>query len=80
MLRMICLWLALISPISASQIPLSLAFDAAPVGQVLQALADYQQLNLVVAPGIEGTLSLRLKDVPWQQALQLVLKMGRLTM
>ncbi|BCQ33014.1 MULTISPECIES: DNA uptake porin HofQ [Erwinia] len=80
MLRIIYLWLALISPLSASQIPLSLAFDAAPVGQVLQALADYQQLNLVVAPGVEGTLSLRLKDVPWQQALQLVLKMGRLTM
>ncbi|MFK8256426.1 DNA uptake porin HofQ [Erwinia sp. AnSW2-5] len=80
MLRMLYLWLMLISPLSAKQAPLSLAFDAAPVGQVLQALADYQQLNLVVAPGVEGTLSLRLKDVPWQQALQLVLKMGRLTM
>lgn len=80
MFRMIYLWLALICPLSASQGPLSLAFDAAPVGQVLQALADYQQLNLMVAPGVEGTLSLRLKDVPWQQALQLVLKMARLTM
>lgn len=80
MIRMICLWLALISPLSAEQAPLSLAFDSAPVGQVLQALADYQQLNLVVAPGVEGSLSLRLNAVPWQQALQLVLKMGRLTM
>ncbi|QGU85993.1 DNA uptake porin HofQ [Erwinia sorbitola] len=80
MIRMICLWLVLITPLSASQAPLSLAFDAAPVGQVLQALADYQQLNLVVAPGVEGAISLRLKAVPWQQALQLVLKMGRLSM
>lgn len=79
MLRTICLWLALISPVCASEAPVSLAFDAAPVAQILQALADYQQLNLMVAPGVEGTLSLRLKQVPWQQALQLVLKMARLT-
>lgn len=70
--KMLYLWLALISL-------LSLAFDEAPIGQVLQALADYQQLNLVVAPGVEGNLSLRLKGVPWQQVLSLVMKMGRLT-
>lgn len=80
MLRTMCLWLALTSPLSASQGPLTLVFDAAPVGQILQALADYQQLNLLVAPGVEGTLSVRLMGVPWQQALQLVLKMGRLNM
>lgn len=78
--RMLFLWLALICPPSQAQAPLSLAFDEAPIGQVLQALADYQQMNLVVAPGVEGTLSLRLKAVPWQQALALVMKMGRLTM
>ena len=77
--RMLFLWLVLISPLSLAQAPLSLAFDDAPIGQVLQALADYQQLNLVVAPGVEGNLSLRLKGVPWQQALSLVMKMGRLT-
>lgn len=51
MLRILCLWMALISPLAAAQPPLTLAFDNAPVAQVLQALADYQQLNLVVAPG-----------------------------
>ncbi|CCG88873.1 DNA uptake porin HofQ [Erwinia piriflorinigrans] len=80
MLRMICLWMVLINPLSAAQAPLTLAFDDAPVAQVLQALADYQQLNLMVAPGVEGTLSLRLKDVPWRQALQLVVKLGKLGM
>lgn len=59
--------------------PLSLAFDDAPVGQVLQALASWQQLNLMVAPGVQGTLSLRLESVPWQQALTLVARMAKLS-
>ena len=58
--------------------PLSLAFDDAPVGQILQALADYQQLNLLVAPGVEGKLSIRLQEVPWQQALTLVARMAKI--
>ncbi|WP_413453645.1 DNA uptake porin HofQ [Erwinia persicina] len=78
MLKTFWLWLILISPVMASEARISLAFDSAPVEQVLQALADYQQLNLMVAPGVDGVLSLRLKAVPWQQALQMVLKMGRL--
>ncbi|PLR50332.1 type IV pilus secretin PilQ [Chimaeribacter arupi] len=57
---------------------LDLAFHDAPVSVVLQALADHQQLNLVLAPGVEGNLTLRLNDVPWQQALDVVLKMGNL--
>ena len=64
----------------AGRVPLSLNFDDAPVGQVLQALADYQQLNLMLAPGVEGRISLRLEGVPWRQALQLVLKLGRLSL
>ncbi len=47
---------------------LSLNFDDAPVERILQALADYQQVNLLIAPGVEGRLSLRLDDVPWRQA------------
>ncbi|WP_420889605.1 DNA uptake porin HofQ [Erwinia mallotivora] len=66
-------------PQRASPTGLSLAFDEAPVGQVLQALADYQQLNLVIAPGVEGELSVRLQNVPWQQALKLVARMGKLS-
>ncbi|QKJ85304.1 protein transport protein HofQ [Paramixta manurensis] len=58
--------------------PLSLAFDNAPVSDVLQALAEYQQLNLVIAPGVEGRLSLRLQAVPWRQALTLVARMSQL--
>ncbi|OAE06378.1 DNA uptake porin HofQ [Pantoea sp. OXWO6B1] len=59
---------------------LSLAFDDAPIERVLQALADYQQINLMISPEVQGTLSLRLDNVPWQQALSLVARMARLTL
>ena len=80
MRRIFCLLLLLyLTPLPAKQGPISLAFDDAPVAQVLQALANWQQLNLMVAPGVEGTLSLRLESVPWQQALSLVARMAKLT-
>ncbi|WP_226052095.1 DNA uptake porin HofQ [Dickeya chrysanthemi] len=60
--------------------PVSLAFDDVPVQRVLQALADHQQLNLVVAPGVAGNVSLNLQQVPWQQALDIILRMGQLTL
>ncbi|MBV4368333.1 DNA uptake porin HofQ [Erwinia sp. BNK-24-b] len=72
------LLLVLARPLYASQTPLSLAFDDAPVAQILQALADYQQLNLLVAPGVEGRLSIRLKEVSWQQALSLISRLAQL--
>lgn len=64
---------------AAAAAPISLIFEDAPIGKVLQALAEYQQLNLMVSPDVEGVLTLRLYDVSWQQALDLVKKMGRLS-
>lgn len=64
---------------AADEAPLSLAFDHAPVEQILQALADYQQVNLLIAPEVEGTLSLRLDNLPWRQALALVARIAKLT-
>lgn len=58
----------------------SLAFQDAPITVVLQALADYRQLNLVAAADVGGNLTLRLDNVPWSQALALVLRMGKLSM
>lgn len=58
--------------------PVSLEFQDAPVSVVLQALADYQQLNLVIASDIGRNLSLRLVDTPWDQALAIVLRMSHL--
>lgn len=74
--------LLLISSVSHSAkggAPVTLEFQDAPVSMVLQALADYQQLNLVIAAQVGGNLSLRLVDIPWEQALATVLRMSRLT-
>ncbi|MEB6337299.1 DNA uptake porin HofQ [Serratia rhizosphaerae] len=60
--------------------PVSLAFHDAPIALVLQALADYQQLNLVTAETVNGNLTLRLEEVPWRQALAVILRMGKLNM
>jgi len=64
----------------ADEEPLSLTFDHAPIERILQALADYQQINLMIAPEVEGSLSLRLDNLPWHQALDLVARMAKLTL
>ncbi|WP_442798015.1 DNA uptake porin HofQ [Pantoea vagans] len=65
---------------AADEEPLSLTFDNAPIARILQALADYQQINLMIAPEVEGSLSLRLDNLPWHQALDLVARMAKLTL
>lgn len=65
---------------AADEEPLSLTFDNAPIERILQALADYQQINLMIAPEVEGSLSLRLDNLPWHQALDLVARMAKLTL
>ncbi|EJL82978.1 DNA uptake porin HofQ [Pantoea sp. GM01] len=71
--------LSLSAPLRASDDRLSLTFDDAPVERILQALADYQQTNLLIAPGVEGRLSLRLDNVGWERALALVTQLAKLT-
>ena len=61
-------------------LPVSLVVDDAPVAQVLQSLAELKQKNLVVAPDVSGTVSLQLKEVPWQQALRSVIDSAGLTL
>jgi protein transport protein HofQ len=56
----------------------SLVLDNAPVVQVLQALAEQQNVNLLIAPGVEGVVSLHLQNILPKQAFQLVLKAARL--
>jgi len=52
---------------------LSLNFQNIEVRAALQVIADFTNLNLVVSDTVKGTLTLRLKDVPWDQALDLIL-------
>lgn len=53
---------------------LSLNFQDIPVRSVLQLIADFTELNLVASDTVEGKITLRLDNVPWDQALELVLK------
>jgi type IV pilus assembly protein PilQ len=53
---------------------LSLNFQDIEVRSVLQILADFTNLNIVASDTVQGRVTLRLNDVPWDQALDLVLK------
>ncbi len=53
---------------------LSLNFQDIEVRAVLQLLADFTELNLVTSDTVEGRITLRLKNVPWDQALDIILK------
>jgi len=53
---------------------LSLNFQDIEVRAVLQLLADFTELNIVVSDTVTGRLTLRLKNVPWDQALDIILK------
>lgn len=53
---------------------LSLNFQDIEIRAVLQLIADFIGVNLVASDTVSGKLTLRLKDVPWDQALDLVLK------
>jgi type IV pilus assembly protein PilQ len=53
---------------------LSLNFQDIEVRSVLQLIADFTGLNVVVSDSVTGTLTLRLKNVPWDQALDIILK------
>ena len=53
---------------------LSLNFQNIEVRAVLQLLADFTGLNLVTSDTVQGNITLRLKNVPWDQALDIILK------
>src|SRR5690554_7729991 len=53
---------------------LSLNFQNIEVRSVLQLIADFTGLNLVASDTVQGSITLRLQNVPWDQALDLVMK------
>ncbi|MDD2091923.1 secretin and TonB N-terminal domain-containing protein [Pseudomonas guariconensis] len=66
------------SPVATASLyrgePLSLNFQDIEVRAALQVLADHAGINLVASDTVQGSLTLRLEDVPWDQALDLVLR------
>ena len=59
---------------------LSLNFQNVEVRSVLNVIADFTDLNIITNDSVAGSLTLRLKDVPWDQALQIILDMKTLDM
>lgn len=59
---------------------LSLNFQNVEVRAVLQVIADFTGLNIITSDTVNGNLTLRLKDVPWDQALDIVMQAKGLDM
>ena len=59
---------------------LSLNFQNVEVRAVLQVIADFTGLNIITSDTVTGSLTLRLKDVPWDQALDIILQSKGLSM
>ncbi|MEN9315882.1 MAG: Type pilus biosis and competence protein pilQ precursor, partial [Pseudomonadota bacterium] len=59
---------------------LSLNFQNIDVRALLQVIADFTNLNIVASDSVTGSITLRLKDVPWDQALDIVLQSRGLDM
>jgi len=59
---------------------LSLNFQNIEVRSVLQVIADFTGLNIITSDTVTGNLTLRLKDVPWDQALDIITQSKNLSM
>jgi type IV pilus assembly protein PilQ len=53
---------------------LSLNFQSIEIRSLLQIIADFSDFNVVTSDSVSGTVTLRLKDVPWDQALDIILQ------
>lgn len=53
---------------------ISLVFDSADIRSILQLIGDVSGLNILASDDVNGSITLRLIDVPWDQALELVLE------
>lgn len=60
--------------------PISLNFQSIPLRELLHVFADITNFNIVVSDSVTGNVSLRLNDVPWDHALQIVLQQKNLAM
>jgi type IV pilus secretin PilQ/predicted competence protein len=58
--------------------PVSLDFQGADLRAVLRTFAEISGLNIVIDPSIQGTVDVSLRDVPWDQALDIILKANKL--
>jgi len=59
---------------------LSLNFQNVEIRSLLQVIADFTNFNIVTSDSVTGALTLRLKDVPWDQALDIIMQAKNLGM
>jgi len=59
---------------------ISLVFDNADIRKILQLIGEVSELNIIASDDVNGTITLRLLDVPWDQALDLILDIKDLGM
>jgi type IV pilus assembly protein PilQ len=59
--------------------PISLSLKDADIKDVLRTFADLTGLNMAVDPGVQGSVTVDFVDVPWDQALDLILRQNNLT-
>ena len=58
--------------------PVSLEFEGADLRAVLRTFADISGLNVVIDPAVRGTVDVAMRDVPWDQALDVILRANKL--
>ncbi len=58
--------------------PISLDFQGVDLRAVLRTFAEVTGLNLVIDPGVKGVVDVTLRDVPWDQALEMILRANQL--
>jgi type IV pilus assembly protein PilQ len=58
--------------------PISLDFQGADLRAVLRTFAEISGLNIVIDPTVQGTVDVALRDVPWDQALDIILRANKL--
>ncbi len=54
--------------------PISMDFDGVDLNAILRTFSEVAGVNLVIDPDVKGTVNVKLKDVPWNQALAVVLR------
>lgn len=54
--------------------PISMDFDGVDLKAILRTFSEVAGVNLVIDPNVDGTVNIKLKDVPWNQALAVVLR------
>ncbi|HUK36570.1 MAG TPA: type IV pilus secretin PilQ, partial [Vicinamibacterales bacterium] len=59
--------------------PISLDFQGADLRAVLRTFSEISSLNIVIDPTVNGTVDVALKDVPWDQALDIILRANKLS-